>query len=236
MPRTLITILLSALLASAAFAGAPLSGTYDSDDLGGSISTGRYSEGWVAGGGALLPGTTMNAQSWDGSVLGAEWSYSCGIEQSAPILLTNTVNANGTGNRTYMKTFVGGEIWLSGAGPWGNGDAFYSGPILSYTEFETIQYVNNVQVHAVTNVQATARFDGYPDECVAFSVSNGLRIGSTALGNPVPVNYPAFLTGSCAPGATGGAWWDMFQMSLYIQGCSVSNEDVNWSQMKAMYR
>ena len=235
MSRTLIALLLITILAGTALADAPLSGTYNSDDIGGTIATGRYTEAWAPGGSALMPGTTMNAQSWDGAVLGAEWSYTCGVLLSAPMLLTDTV-INGSGNRTYMKTFVGGEIWLSGSGPWANGDAYYSGPILSYTEFETVQFVDDVPVHAVTNVQATARFDGYPDECVAFSVANGIEIGSTDLGDPMPMNYPDFLTDSCTPGAAEGAWWDMFQMSLYIQGCSVSNEDLDWGQIKSMYR
>ena len=236
MIRTLLTTLLLLGLSAAALAGPPVDGIYETTDIGGTIATGRYTESWAPGGGALMPGTVLNAQSWDGMSLGTEWGYSCGIIETAPVVLTDFVNANGTGNRTYMKTFVGGTIWLSGSGPWAGGDAFYSGPILNYVEFETIQYVNHVQVHAVTNVQATAYFEGYPETCVAFSVANGVEVGSTALGDPMPVNYPDFLDTACNGGGTEGAWWNMMTMSLYIDGCAVSNDDMSWGQVKSMYR
>ena len=105
-----------------------------------------------------------------------------------------------------MKTFVGGTIWLSGAGPWGNGDAEYSGPINSYTEIETVQLSAWERVGVVTNVQATASFDGYPGMCIAFAVANGVEVGSTDFGELKPGDYPDFLwAGSCAPGCSVGS-------------------------------
>ena len=47
-----------ALAASVALAAPPLSGNYQSTDIGGSIPTGRYTEGWDAGGGAFSVGRT----------------------------------------------------------------------------------------------------------------------------------------------------------------------------------
>jgi hypothetical protein len=167
------------LLASSALAGAPLNGDYQSTDLGGPIDVGRYTEGWDVGSGAMLAGTTFNAGSWDGANFGAMWRYTCGTLLNDATLLVDNVDVNGNGNRTYMKTFVGGTIWLSGTGPWGNGDAEYSGPIGSYVEFETVQYSAWERTGVVTNVQATASFDGYDGMCVAFSVANGTEVGST---------------------------------------------------------
>lgn len=234
---TMLLVLTGLALAAAAFAGPPLPGDYQTTDIGGVVSMGRYTEGWLPGGGALLPGTTLNAQSWNGATLGTEWRYQCAVTVAPPVLLTNTVNASGFGNRTYMKQFVGGTIWLSGTGPWANGDPDYPGVIDSYTEFETIQYENFVPVAAVTNVQATAHFANYPSACMTFAVSNGVEIGSTAAGGVKPANYPDFLATDCSPTAPEGAWWDMITMTLSVSsGCATPAKPSTWGALKTLYR
>lgn len=224
------------LCASLALAGPPIEGDYDSSDIGGPIDVGRYTEGWDAGGVATGAGTTFNAASWDGAVLGATWAYTCGTLAGDGIILTDNVDANGNGSRTWMKTFTGGTLWLSGAGPWGNGDAEYTGPILSYVEFETLQYSNFVRVAAVTNVQARAAFDAYPGSCIAFSVANGTEVGATDLGMMKPADYPDFLMdGSCMAGAPEGAWWNMSSITLSINYCAVPVNDESWGTIKAKF-
>ena len=222
-------------LATASVAGPPLNGSYDSTDLGGPVYVGRYTEGWGGGGGALLAGTTLNAASWDGSVLASQWHYWCSTESSNGVLLVNTVNSSGNGNRTYMKTFVGGYIWLSGSGPWANGDPDYPGVIDSYVEFETITYSNWIPVAAITNVQASAHFDAYPGQCMTFYIGNGSQIASTALGDPVPADYPAFLDPSCNPTRTEGASWDFFTITLTITDCVVGTKEATWGAIKSIY-
>jgi len=154
---------------------------------------------------------------------------------TAPVLLTDTVNPDGNGNRTYMKTFAGGYIWLTGTGPWGNGDADYPGTIDTYNEFETITYVNWNPEAAITNVQATAHFDAYPDQCMTFYIGNGSEVGSTDHGDPLPVSYPGFLATDCSPSRTLGAWWDMFTLTLSITGCNVPVEETTWGGIKVLY-
>lgn len=235
---TTLLVLGTLAVAATALAGPPLSGEYKTTDLGGVVSLGRYTEGWLPGGGALLSGVTLNAQSWNGAALGTEWYYRCAITAGPATLLTNTVNASGDGNRTYMKQFVGGTIWLSGTGPWANGDADYPGVIDSYTEFETIQYSNWVPVAAVTNVQATAHFANYPADCMTFYVSNGTEVGSTEAGGVKPANYPDFLHPSdCNLTANDGAWWDFLTMTLSItSGCTTPARPSSWGAVKQLYR
>ena len=217
-------------------AGPPLEGDYQTTDLGGPLSIGHYTESWLPDGGALEPGTTLNAESWDGANLGTEWRYWCATEPAAAVLLVDTVNSSGNGYRTWMKTFSGGYLWLSGTGPWANGDPDYPGVIETYTEFETVQYSNWVPVAAVTNVQATGHFDNYPSECLTFAVSNGFRVGSTEFSMVKPATYPEFLAaGTCAPGLTNGAWWDMVNMTLSITTCSVSVQPSDWGTVKRLY-
>jgi hypothetical protein len=239
MKRFAITLTLIALLIPAlAIAGPPLDGVYKSVDVGGTIGTGRYTESWEAGGGPLMPGTTLNAESWDGASLALEWRYWCATLAVAPTLLFDTVNpVTGNGNRSYMKQFNGGYIWLSGTGPWANGDPDYPGTIDTYMEIETIQYVNWVPVHAISNVQATAHFDNYPETCLNFAVANGVEVGSTNDGETKPGDYPDFLEElTCDPVLTLGAWWDMKDLSLAITGCSVPTEEMNWGAIKAHYK
>lgn len=223
------------LLAEASFAGAPLTGAYQSTDLGGPVYVGRYTEGWASGGGAIQAGTTLNAASWDGLTLASQWHYWCATETSNAMLLVNTVNASGNGNRTYMKTFDGGYIWLSGSGPWANGDADYPGAIMDYKEFETITYSNWVPIAAVTNVQALASFNAYPGSCMTFYIGNGTRISTTDLGQPAPANYPGFLDPSCNPTYSLGACWDFTSVTLSITDCSVGTKSTTWGGIKSMF-
>lgn len=223
------------LLATAALAQPPVNGAYDSTDLGGPAYVGRYTEGWDAGGGALNAGTVLNAASWDGMVLGSQWRYWCGVETGPALLLSNFVNAQGNGNRTYMKMFNGGYIWLSGSGPWAGGDADYPGVITNYAEFETITYQNWVPIAAVTNVQATAQFDAYPDMCMAFYIGNGTRVATTDLGETIPANYPDLLDTGCDAGRSEGAAWDFTSVTLTIDACTIPTEDTSWGSVKALY-
>lgn len=228
MKRLATASFILVLLTSASFAGAPLNGDYQSTDLGGSLYLGRYTESWDASSDALSPGTTLNAESWDGSVLASQWHYWCSTSETNASLLTDNVNASGNGNRTYMKTFVGGYISLSGSGPWANGDAEYLGTIDTYTEFETITYTNWVPVAAITNVQAIAYFDDYPGTCMSFYIGNGTLITSTDLGEAIPADYPALLDAGCSATRTAGAAWDFTSITLSIVDCAVGTEELSW--------
>lgn len=230
-----ILLMLALLLPSTVLAGAPLEGAWSSTDLGGPVTLGRYTEGWEVGGAPMQAGTTFNAASWDGVTLGGLWSYSCAVEGDDAVLIDDSVDAMGFGSRTWKKTFNGGTIWLSGSGPWGNGDPSYTGSIISYVEYETLTYVAFTVIGARTNVQAMATIDGYGTTCLGFSVGNGAKISDTASGPP-PANYPALLTPSCSPTAPNGAFWDFAQLVLYIGGCEVGTEESSWSTVKSQYR
>lgn len=238
MKRSGIAALTVAALAMAAtsFAGPPLNGTYQSTDLGGTLQLGRYSEGFAAPGGGVTPGVTYNAQSWDGTTLADQWWYYCGTMVSPPMLLIDTVDGNGNGNRTYMKTFVGGFVWLSGTGPWANGDPDYTGIVDSYTMFETIAYTNWNRIAAVFNIDATGHFDDYTPSCLSFAIGNGSQVGSTDWGDMPPADYPPLLEmGTCNPVAPFGTWWNMHTLTMTIKGCTVPVEETSWGAVKSMY-
>jgi hypothetical protein len=224
------------LAAATAFAGSPVPGNYQSTDLGGLIPVGRYTEGWDAGGGALSAQTTQNCGSWDGVTLGSVWRYTCGTQLANGVLIFDTVDANGNGNRTTACTYTGGIFWLSGTGPWANGDVDYPGTFDSYVEYETVQYSNWVPISAVTNVQAVAHFDNYPVVCMGFSIANGSRVGTTDLGGVMPPDYPAMLDPSCSATRTEGAWWDMTSITITLTpDCATPVKASTWGELKAKY-
>lgn len=235
-PSGIVLITLFTLLAAgSALAGPPLAGSYADVNNGGSVYLGRYTEGWDMGGGATEAGTTLNAESWSGSALATQWRYWCATESGPAYLWQDNVNAQGYGNRTYLKTFMGGYIWLSGTGPWANGDAEYTGLIESYTETEIVTYEAFVPIAAVTSVQATAIFEGY-SMCMTFYIGNGSRVGTTDLGQMKPGDYPDFLDTSCNATRTLGAWWDFDDITLVISGdCTTPAEESTWGGVKALY-
>jgi len=234
---TLVILAALALTAAVSLAGPPVPGDFKSTDIGGAIHAGRYTEGWDAGGSALSTNTTQNCASWDGATLGTDWRYTCGTMAGPATLIFNTVNGSGNGNRTYMCPFTGGTLWLSGSGPWANGDADYPGVFDSYVEYETVQYSNWVPISAVTNVQSTAHFDAYPTTCMSFSIANGTRVGTTDLGGVMPAGFPDRLDPTCAATRTLGAWWNMTAITISIASdCATPARTSSWGSLKAIYR
>jgi hypothetical protein len=235
-----IAVLVTAALtlAVSAAAGPPVNGVYQSTDIdpSGTLELGRYTEAFAAAGGGLVSGVTYNARSWDDSDLGLQWAYYCGTMVSPPVTLVDNVNANGDGNRTYLKTFVGGIVWLSGSGPWANGDADYPGIVDSYTMFETVTYSNWNRVAAIFNIDATGHFDNYAASCLTFAIGNGSQAGSTDWGDPLDPDYPELLQqGTCSPVMTLGTWWNMHTITLTIKGCTIPVEETTWGAVKSMY-
>jgi hypothetical protein len=237
--RSLVKILATStavLVVSAVGASAdmPLNGTYRSNDLGGPLYTGHYSESWTVTNGYASVGNVIQGQSWDGAALGTQWKYWCPQVTIPPTLIIDTVNPSGYGQRTYMATYGGGYFYLSGSGPWANGDPQYTGTLDQYTEFITYQYADWQVVGAVMNVQASGHFDGYPQSCVSFGISNGAWIGSTDLG-PEPPEYPPFLDTSCGAARTMGSWWNLTQLTLTVTGCALDGDEASWGRIKTLY-
>jgi hypothetical protein len=234
---TLVILTALALTATASMAGPPLPGNYMSTDIGGTIPVGRYTEGWDVGGSAFTAGTTQNCGSWDGIALNGVWKYTCGTMLSPGVLIGGYVNAQGNGNRTYLCTYTGGTFWLSGTGPWANGDPDYPGVFDSYVEYETVQYSNWVPISAITNVQSAAHFNNYETFCMGFSIANGSRVGTTDLGNVMPPNFPALLDPTCAPTRALGAWWDFTSITITLTpDCATPAKSSTWGSLKAIYR
>ncbi len=113
--KAVIVILLSVLVSVPVLAGPPNNGTYKSTDIGGTMLPGRYSEYWATG--PLSVNNTLNEQSWNGA-LGTEWHWYCPWI-TGKVLLVNTVNGAGNGQKIWRVNYTGGYCWISNTGPWG---------------------------------------------------------------------------------------------------------------------
>ena len=220
---------LTALSAVAALA-APVPGTYRSTDLGGALFTGHASQSWnLPSNAAHGVGDVYNSESWDGALLGTQWSFTCG-QQGAPQLVQDNRVA-GTGTVVYTNSFLGGTFSFTN-GPWCN-TASCSGVSNQTLEIVTVQYVSNVPVASVVNISTSGVFTD--TQCnLTFVISNGVGEGDTD-GGPKPATYPAFLDPTCAPTRVYGSWGDVITITARID-CPTPAKQSTWGAIKSQYR
>ena len=235
--KAVIGVLLSIVIAVPAFAGAPANGTYKSTDIGGTMLPGHYSESWFPT--KLSVNNTLNEQSWDGSTLGTQWHWYCPWISTAPVLLLNTVNGAGNGQKVWRVTYAGGICWLDGAGPWAGGDASYTANVNMWTAIVTETFSSFVEVGTVRTHSASATFNGYNQQCMALTISNTEKLGDTN-GGPLAANFPNFWDWTTCTdiGTAGpGEWGDVDSITFTIQTCeTVSTEQRSWGAVKSLYR
>jgi hypothetical protein len=227
-------ILAIALLAVPAFAGAPIPGIYFSNDMGGPMLTGRFSESWVGVGGHGQIGNTVHALSWDGALLGTQWKLQCPHITQGPVLVSDTRDGNGTGEVTYRTVYGGGFFWLSKAGPWGDNTVDYLGTLDSFIATATYQYVFGQLLGIRSNVTTIGHFDDFA-QCFEYTINNAAFLGSTDM-SPQPANYPDFLDACVSGFLTRGGWGSVTQISMRLFGCQISVEPATWTAAKSLYR
>jgi hypothetical protein len=223
------------LFAVSAQAGAPLVGTYTSE--AGHVSHGRHTESFAIDGDFLTIGNAINAESWNGSTLGVQWSYSC-PDIVSTLLLADLVNpVTGDGQKIYKKTFTGGTFAMNGVGEaWDGGDATYTGVISYYSETTTIIFDNFERVNAVTDITWSGYFNGPSYPCVQWA-ANGATLGDTSDGSTLPADFPPFVNPTdCGPGRTHGIWWQDSDVTMTIFDCTVPSEESTWGNIKALFK
>jgi hypothetical protein len=235
MKKFAIAALLVALTAGAA-QSAPVTGIYNSTDLGGQLLTGRAST-WRSGINSGLP-HVLHAQSWDGATLGTQWTIDCPTENANFAVQDNRVA--GVGTVVYTSTFSGGTFtFFPGAWPWGDG----SGTLNTTVLITTVQFImiggNSTPVASVANGNTSGQFS---NGCaLTFAIGNGSGVGETSSLNPAitkPANYPTFLDGSCslAPAnAQFGTWGNVITITMGIN-CPTDASNKTWGMVKSLYR
>jgi hypothetical protein len=221
------------LLPGLALAGAPVNGVYYSvDQPSGTFLTGHFTESWVSNPpNQGQVGNAINAQSWDGTTLGAEWWLSCPAIAAPPTLITDAVT-NGDGFRIYQTTYSGGVLWLSATGPWGDED--YYADVLSMTVSSTHLYTGGTLIDVVSDITLFGSFRGYAP-CFEYTISNAAINGYGDTGT-LPMGFPPFVAGATCDPVGFGAWGDVTATTLTITGdCSVGNEVRTWGALKARF-
>jgi hypothetical protein len=212
----------------------PAPGTYTT--LGGDFSEGVFSESWVDA--PYNNGVVHNTiHAWDNG-MGAEWEVYC------PSLLTVTVNfdtrVDGNGLVQYETQYIGGKLWLSQAGPWGNNEIDFVASITMFTVTSTHHYAGGQIVNIVSDIIMFGQFDppveqGEGAQCFEYALSNGVITG---MGTDLPVGYPPFLDYyNCPEGTVGvGAWGAATDISMTIYGtCTIAAEPSTWGKIKSLY-
>jgi hypothetical protein len=215
-----------AVAGTAAWAAAPFDGIYKSSL--GDFNEGREGSSWRSA--FLGQGNVLHAESWDGSTLGTDWKILC--PEAVKVILIVDLAPGGTGQRIYQIIYSGGYLELDGGGPWGNGDPLYTSIILTYNEIRTIQYVNNVMIGSVSDHSLTSHMAIYK-KCFAWAIGNGVWLGNT---DAAPAGYPVYRRQGCVGLHKPGHYGDVRDLTLTIQGCTVSTQTSTWGAVKAIYR
>lgn len=231
MSRVFLLVLLCLLLIPvAASAGPPVYGVYNSNDIGGSMLTGRFSESFVGGGPGQV-GNTIHAQSFDTVNLGTQWRVECPQIGAPPTVLSDT-RVGGTGDVVYSTVYVGGTFWLAKNGPWGDNVADYTGTLVGFTNVATYQFLGGVLIGIRSNVTMSGTFDDYAG-VMEFAISNSATFGDTS-SQAFPAGFPELRDQACAAGPTDGGWGSVPNITLVIQEV-VANDASTFGVLKARF-
>lgn len=190
--------------------GAPITGLYMSQELGGAVFDGRWTESW-AGGGPAQVGNIMHAQSWNGATLGTQWKLANAAVSAPPTVISNTLDGFGNGTVSYLTTYTGGLLTLDSTGPWGViSDPDYQFNITGYHHTTTHTYVGGSPVTYTTVVNMQGTYAGVPAREVSFLVAVAVPLGESP--TPLPANYPEFLP----PGTQQGEWGILQKIRMEI--------------------
>lgn len=225
--KRLVTTFVALVALPSLAAAVPIPGTYTSTDLGGPLSLARTSTSRPTVNSGLPQ--ISNVASWDGSVLGAQYTVNCGVATVAfPPNLSQYNAITGNGFIGYHQEFAGGTFNFS-PGPWGSG----SGTMTQTTVDIVVTMIAFNPVASRANVFAEGVFAG---GCtLRYVVANGTGVCETPFCPSLPPNYPAFLDPACAPTRIYGTWGDLSQIQLLID-CATKTQSSTWGTLKTMYR
>jgi hypothetical protein len=222
-------VMLIAHAALAECAHQPVQGSYSTTT--GSMIGGRASEAFCSGVGPGVPGNTQNAMSWNGAVLGGQWTLSgMAIDASGAVVKSQYFDASGNGYIDYVTNYTGGQFWLSGAGPWGDGLGDFAGQILYYNVGTKVSYIGWQPIGATSNIDIRGVFNDCNYCFIDYGIANSLLMWSGPVA-AMPPNYPPFLCG-----ASSGEAHDVCCITIHVLCDVTSTEQSTWGAIKTLYR
>jgi len=195
----------------------------------GSLSSGRISEAWCGDPQQPgVPGNMLNAMSWDGAVLGAQWRvWGMAIDGSGAVETGRSIDATGFGWIDYVTNYEGGELWLAGGHTWSDGTDL-TGLVTLCSVGARVTYFNFEPVAVASNISLMGHFDQCGG-CTIEIVANSMRVWATGSSDPMPADFPTFLCGS------GGELHDSCCLTAQIS-CVVGADEAAWGAIKSLYR
>jgi hypothetical protein len=215
-----------ALMATTAFAGAPVHGVYKT--ITGDLDSGRYGESFAAAGEFFTVGNVYGAASWDGATLGAQWSWSCCRVQTS----NQTLVSPNEDKWAIIYDVSSATFFLNGTGEaWDGGDVSYSGTVDEMTD----EYVVNKFFGTVVGINSSPDWSGhfdapYDDTCVIVTHNTAYFDDDVH-----PGDYPAFTESDCSTARTFGQWGSVTAITIQITSCLVATEDATWGAIKSLY-
>lgn len=215
--RATAWIIAAVLIIGASVAqAAPITGIYQSQELGGTILDGRWSESWIGGIKDSL-GNTIHSASFDGTTLGGMWEISGVTLSEAPVVISAQTHFGHT-DTTLLSVFGGGVLTLMPSGTWNSaGDGAYIVDITSYEQVTTrTTSMATGKSTDINEISLSGTFRDYPGYTVSFAVAASAPLGS---GTSVPANFPTIL-----PTGTATSEWGVIQkmtMELVPEPCVI---------------
>ena len=230
--RLLVVLAAAMLVANAAFAEcahAPVQGSYSTTNA--TMIGGRVSEAFCSGAGPGQPGNTQNAMSWNGAVLGGQWTMSgMTIDAAGAVQKKYAIDGSGNGYIDYVTNYTGGQFWLSGAGAWGDGLGNFTGTMTYYNVGTRVSYFGWQEVGLTSNITFRGAFNDCAYCFIDYAVANSMLIWTSGEG-AMPANYPPF---QC--GAATGELHDACCITMHILCDVTATEESTWGSIKSLYR
>ncbi len=228
--RKMLFAFLSVILLPALLAAEPVSGVFNSTDLGGQFLTGRYSN-WRPKSTQGTP-RVLHMQSWDGAALGTQWDITCPLSATDFATVDNRVG--GVGTVVYTLNMSGGTFTLAAGGwPWGDGLG-----TLGVTVFRTTETYALVSGTAtlISTVNSGNTYGSFVNDCaLELSWTGGIQVNETPYATK-PTTYPSFIGSTCAAAtALYGEWGGITAMTLLID-CPIATDESTWGAIKQLYR
>jgi len=196
-------VVLATLLAGGSAQAAPITGTYTSEDLGGEVNLGRWTESYD-GGGFLQPGNVMNAASWDDPNLGEQWIV------SGPVLKSAVWDGN-TNEWKCSYNVDNAVMQLMDTGPWWDGD---DSPGRTAYDVDLTQYRHDTPDtmggHYVSKITLFGKLADFPDYNVEVFLAVALEVGE---GEHPGADWPEYLP-TCTD--DDGHWGNVQEIQMVI--------------------
>lgn len=209
----------------------PFPGNYSTYANPATILGGRASEAWCTpteqrGG---VPGNTLDAMSWDGTMLNSQWRFwGMEINGDGAIMTLYSLDGTGTGFIDYTTNYTGGQFWLSGGHSWSDGTDL-TGLVTYLNVGARVSFFQGAVTGITSNILISGVFDICENCILQYAISNAIRVWDPT-GGSMPPLYPAWACG------TTGELFDICCIMAHIDCEYIATEESTWGDIKQLHK